>query len=400
MDRTRFWNLIAAARSDAGTRHTARALVELLAALPADDIAAFDAWYWTHQAAARRRELWAAAYTIMGGCSDDGFDYFRGWLIGQGERVYMAAIHDPDSLADHPLKEPPSCEAMLGAAAVAYKRSQGREFEGSTHRFEIDGQSTWPADRLKGGATFTRELLREHLPRLYARFWDDEEPEQEDDADDPGAPLLKRGAVNKPEFVTVTGPFAAGSAFPLAFPELGRDLLVSCQHLFGPAGGLSRDVPGELMDRFVDSVKLTDPFDGAPTGVAGRSLAIPGATGDDPTLDLCAFALPDRHGLSLLRLAARNPIPGDVVFLAGSVRAGAPRTKRLHRAVKVADDRGLGVVAFDRPNLVLGGTSGAPLLSSQGEVVGLLVRFIPGQTTYGMLLQAEQIRELLRAIAG
>ncbi|MCY1009364.1 DUF4240 domain-containing protein [Nannocystis pusilla] len=399
MDRTRFWNLIDAARSDAGTRRTAAALVELLAALPADDIAAFDAWYWAHQGAARRRELWAAAYTIMGGCSDDGFDYFRGWLIAQGERVYMAAIHDPDSLADLPLKEPPSCEAMLGAAAVAYERSQGRELAGSPHRVEIDGQSTWPADRLKG-ATFTRELLREHLPRLYARFWDDGEPEQEDDADDPGAPTLARGAVNKPEFVSVVGPFAAGSAFPLAFPELGRDLLVSCQHLFGPAGGLSKAVPGELMDRFVESVNLTDPFDGAPTGVAGRSLVISGATGDDPTRDLCAFALPAGHGLPLLRLAARSPIPGDVVFLAGSVRAGAPRTRRLHRAVKVADDRGLGVVAFDRPDLVLGGTSGAPLLSAQGEVVGLLVRFIPGTKTYGMLLQAEQIRELLRSISG
>ncbi|MCY1056774.1 hypothetical protein [Nannocystis sp. SCPEA4] len=29
-----------------------------------------------------------------------------------------------------------------------------------------------------------------------------------------------------------------------------------------------------------------------------------------------------------------------------------------------------------------------------------LVRFISGKTTYGLLLQAEQIRELLRAIAG
>ncbi|WAS94605.1 DUF4240 domain-containing protein [Nannocystis punicea] len=399
MDRTRFWDLIDAARSDAGTRRTAAALIDLLAALPVDDIVAFDAWYWAYQWAAHRRELWAAAYTIMGGCSDDGFDYFRGWLIGQGERVYMAAIHDPDSLADHPLKEPPSCEAMLGAAFVAHRRSQGRELEAGSPRVEIDGLSTWPADRLKGAA-FTPELLREHLPRLYARFWDDGEPEQEDDADDPGAPPLARGAVNKPEFVSAIGPFAAGSAFPLAFPELGRDLLVSCQHLFGPAGGLSKDVPGELMDRFVESVNLTDPFDGAPTGAAGRSLSIPGANGDDPTHDLSAFALPDGHALPLLRLSARNPSAGDVVFLAGSVRAGAPRTKRLHRAIKVADTRGLGMVAFDRPDLALGGTSGAPLLSEQGEVVGLLVRFIPGKTTYGELLQAEQIRELLRAIAG
>ena len=34
-----------------------------------------------------RWDLWGAAYLANGGCSDDGFDYFRGWLIGQGRKV-------------------------------------------------------------------------------------------------------------------------------------------------------------------------------------------------------------------------------------------------------------------------------------------------------------------------
>ena len=49
-----------------------------------------------------RRDLWGAAYLINGGCSDDGFDYFRGWLLGQGQAIWQAALADPDSLADHP----------------------------------------------------------------------------------------------------------------------------------------------------------------------------------------------------------------------------------------------------------------------------------------------------------
>jgi hypothetical protein len=32
------------------------------------------------------RDQWGAAYLANGGCSDDGFDYFRGWLIGQGRK--------------------------------------------------------------------------------------------------------------------------------------------------------------------------------------------------------------------------------------------------------------------------------------------------------------------------
>jgi hypothetical protein len=32
--------------------------------------------------------LWGPAYIMNGGCSDDGFDYFLGWLVGQGREVF------------------------------------------------------------------------------------------------------------------------------------------------------------------------------------------------------------------------------------------------------------------------------------------------------------------------
>ena len=44
--------------------------------------------------------LRAAASLILGGCSDDGFEYFRGWLIAQGREVFERSVADPDSLAD------------------------------------------------------------------------------------------------------------------------------------------------------------------------------------------------------------------------------------------------------------------------------------------------------------
>lgn len=34
----------------------------------------------------------------MGGCSDDTFDYFRGWLLYQGKETYEACIEDPERL--------------------------------------------------------------------------------------------------------------------------------------------------------------------------------------------------------------------------------------------------------------------------------------------------------------
>ena len=36
--------------------------------------------------------LWDAAYLINGGCSDDGFDYFRGWLVDQGRETFERCL--------------------------------------------------------------------------------------------------------------------------------------------------------------------------------------------------------------------------------------------------------------------------------------------------------------------
>ena len=44
-------------------------------------------------------DLLAIAYIVMGGCSDDGFDYFKMWIITQGKKVYEAAIRGPGPIS-------------------------------------------------------------------------------------------------------------------------------------------------------------------------------------------------------------------------------------------------------------------------------------------------------------
>lgn len=46
--------------------------------------------------AAYRTDIWALAYLLRGGCSDDSFDAFRGWLISQGRQVFEARLAEPD----------------------------------------------------------------------------------------------------------------------------------------------------------------------------------------------------------------------------------------------------------------------------------------------------------------
>ncbi|MFJ7413645.1 DUF4240 domain-containing protein [Streptomyces sp. NPDC098077] len=60
-------------------------------------------------------DLWAAAERTFGGwCSDDGFCYFRLWMVGIGREAFVRAVIDPDSLADTPeIRRLPRLSAMF-----------------------------------------------------------------------------------------------------------------------------------------------------------------------------------------------------------------------------------------------------------------------------------------------
>lgn len=93
-----FWNHIRASRRSDPEAHAVR-LVKRLVKLPPEEIIDFDHWWRAAHRKAYRRALWDASSVINGGCSDDGFDYFRDWLILQGRDVFEAAVNDPDTLA-------------------------------------------------------------------------------------------------------------------------------------------------------------------------------------------------------------------------------------------------------------------------------------------------------------
>jgi Protein of unknown function (DUF4240) len=97
-----FWNLIDQARDDAqgDPYEVCNCLEALLHEQSPEAVLAFDGWLYKSLYAAYRADVWGAAYIMNGGCSDDGFEYFRGWLVTQGKAVFDAALADPDSLAD------------------------------------------------------------------------------------------------------------------------------------------------------------------------------------------------------------------------------------------------------------------------------------------------------------
>ena len=103
MNKEQFWNIVDDVhntKDPRNQREVLAALHERLRKLPADEIVE---WYQTfnfYLDAADRNDLWAASAAMGAHCSDDGFIDFRAWLISQGHDVYMAALQDPESLAD------------------------------------------------------------------------------------------------------------------------------------------------------------------------------------------------------------------------------------------------------------------------------------------------------------
>src|SRR5262245_46993283 len=99
-----FWQLLRDARITAKNKtEIVSRLERMLAELELKDMLDFSAWMATFIAKATDKRLAVAGAIICGvsgSLGDDGFVYFRAWLIAQGKEVYEAALKDPDSLAE------------------------------------------------------------------------------------------------------------------------------------------------------------------------------------------------------------------------------------------------------------------------------------------------------------
>ncbi|WP_079185073.1 DUF4240 domain-containing protein [Streptomyces uncialis] len=156
------------------TRAVADRVAELLAERPAEHISAAQQVLWDLMAESYRAPLWAAAYTVNGGCSDDGFDYFRAWLIGQGREVFERVVADPDALAGlDAVREVAGswadleCERVLGVAWDAHHAATGEQLPATWSVSYAPLDPDWSFD-----FDDEREIAR-RLPALAALFFKD-----------------------------------------------------------------------------------------------------------------------------------------------------------------------------------------------------------------------------------
>ena len=121
-----FWALIAQAKEHPGG--PGEWLMEQLMDLGPEQARRFDDFAHAYSSLADQYGLWTAASVMeRGGCTDDGFLDFRGWLIAQGREVYMAALADPDSLADAADYQDQRFVCLPHMGDRAYEELTGRE---------------------------------------------------------------------------------------------------------------------------------------------------------------------------------------------------------------------------------------------------------------------------------
>lgn len=178
MDMQQFWGLIEDSRRQIldpadGDQVAGRASA-LLSAYSREEIVAAGQILRELMAKSYRTPLWAAAYVVNGGCSDDGFDYFRGWLIVQGCEVFEHVVADPDALADLPVIRAHApgeahleCEDTLYIAARAHRAVTGEELP--PHSIPIPYRELDPAWDFDFD---DRAEMKRRLPRLATLFLD------------------------------------------------------------------------------------------------------------------------------------------------------------------------------------------------------------------------------------
>ena len=172
-----FWNIIDATKRT-GRRERLEALRDEIRKLSAAEIAGFDHEFDRQMRHSFTWDLWGAAYVINGGCSDDGFDYFRSWLISLGRRTFQQALADPDSMADETEvlraredDEGVQFEKFAYVAQLVHEEKTGQPIPSDP--------AGVPPDQEPAGEPWseTGDDLRKRFPRLWAKFGASEEKE-------------------------------------------------------------------------------------------------------------------------------------------------------------------------------------------------------------------------------
>jgi hypothetical protein len=165
MEATEFWKIIQRTKTISSGNYEKQQseLNKELSKLSAIEILEFDNKFRTLRVEAYTWDLWAGAYIMNGGCSDDCFSDFRGWLIGHGKEVYENAMRDTETLVslEHDMDND-DWEGLSYVPRDAYEKKTGGNVmpNGIQENFDISGEE-WEEDDAE---------LKAKFPKLHAKW--------------------------------------------------------------------------------------------------------------------------------------------------------------------------------------------------------------------------------------
>lgn len=183
MDTAHFWNIMDYAFKIGGLDNSVRekAILEQMIKLTPDQIQQFEIIFQQMNRQCSTWENFAAATTIMGGSTDDGFYYFRCWLISLGQQNYYATLKNADHLA---IFDIPEYQGLPNAEFEELISMSDRAYEIVTKK-DPSSDTTFPrynASRLglfydtnvsiTGKEWQSEEELPGIVPKLYKKYAD------------------------------------------------------------------------------------------------------------------------------------------------------------------------------------------------------------------------------------
>ena len=171
MDEPHFWAIVdRTAVHESDPDRQVEALRSELTALTAEEVLAFRNAFEAQLARAYTWDLWAVAYVAHGGASDDGFEYFRRWMVSRGRAVFEHLLAHPDDLPNMLVAD---VEGVLEFEEILYVTNDvWGEKTGQTGDAMPAGPVSLTPGREPRGEPFDEdpEHLAQRLPKTWARF--------------------------------------------------------------------------------------------------------------------------------------------------------------------------------------------------------------------------------------
>lgn len=156
-------------------RQQAGEIVRKLRYMTPPEIMAFQKRTFSLANFAHTSNLWAAAYVINGGCSDDAFTDFKHWVISLGKSGFYDSIKTPDCLVKYLSKKASyvnygniACSSIEFAAIMAYEYRTGLSIYKVLDYSNVpdlngDFELDWDENNI--------ESKREIFPKLFKKYW-------------------------------------------------------------------------------------------------------------------------------------------------------------------------------------------------------------------------------------